>query len=114
MVNFLKPISAFLFVFFLLSCGGGYAAKTQPVPDLASQKNTEKLNETIMHQAAGQSGAIEGSYLIGPEDRLEIDAYHVEELKKIVRVNSLGDIALPLVGILNVKGLTTSEVEQLI
>lgn len=64
--------------------------------------------------ALGQSAAPFDGYLIGPEDLLEIEAYNVEELKKTVRVNSDGNIALPLVGALQVKGLTTAELEAMI
>lgn len=67
-----------------------------------------------MLSAVSQQNNIEESYKIGPQDLLEIESYNVEELKKTVRVNSRGEIALPLVGILNVKGLTTTEVEQFI
>lgn len=103
-----------LFTFLVSSCGGGHVSKTHPVADLASQKKTDKLNEAIMLSVAGQQVNIEDGYLIGPEDLLEIEAYNVDEVKKVVRVNSQGEIALPLAGILSVKGLTTSETEQLI
>jgi polysaccharide export outer membrane protein len=63
---------------------------------------------------AAMSATGENTYLIGTEDVLDIESYNVEELKKTVRVNSRGEIALPLVGIINVKGLATSEAEQLI
>jgi polysaccharide biosynthesis/export protein len=101
-------------ILLLASCGGGYASKTVSAPDLSVQKKTDILNESIMLRASSRPDQIEDSYLIGPDDLLEIEAYNVEELKKTVRVNSQGDIALPLIGIINVKGLTTSEVEQFI
>lgn len=111
--KFLK--NAFLlFILLLFSCSGGYAAKKIPASDNSAQIKTDKLNEAIMLKAISQQGQTDNSYLIGPEDLLEIEAYNVEEVKKTVRVNSHGDIALPLVGIINVKGLTTSDVEQVI
>ncbi len=55
---------------------------------------------------------IKDEYRIGPEDLLEIEAYNVEDLKKTVRVNSEGEIALPLVGIIKAGGMTTSELEK--
>ena len=95
------------------ACGGGYS-KVQPAADLPSQKKTEKMNEAIAIQTVNQQEGLSEDYLIGTEDLLEIEAYNVEELKKTVRVNSQGEIGLPLVGIINVKGLTTSEAEKLI
>ena len=72
------------------------------------------MNEAIAIQTVSQQEGLSEDYLIGTEDLLEIEAYNVEELKKTVRVNSQGEIGLPLVGIINVKGLTTSEAEKLI
>ena len=95
------------------ACGGGYS-KVQSAAELPSQKKTEKMNEAIAIQAVNQQEDLSEDYLIGTEDLLEIEAYNVEELKKTVRVNSQGEIGLPLVGIINVKGLTTSEAEKLI
>ncbi len=113
-----KSLTTFIFsalvVFLMSACGGGYTSKHTAVVDLADQKKTDKLNEAIMLSAVSQHGGIEKAYLIGPEDLLEIEAYNVEELKKTVRVSSKGEIALPLVGILKVEGLTTSQTEKLI
>ncbi|MBI5076263.1 MAG: polysaccharide biosynthesis/export family protein [Nitrospirae bacterium] len=105
----------FLVVMFLAGCGGSSAVRTSsPADIMASSKKSDKLNEALLISAITQQTPLEESYLIGPEDLLDIEAYNVEELKKTVRVNSQGDIALPLVGILNIKGLTTAEAEKLI
>lgn len=103
---------AVLIMFSLAACGGG--SKVRPVTDTLSLKKTEKMNEVIAARAINQQEGLSENYLIGTEDLLEIEAYNVEELKRTVRVNSQGEIGLPLVGILNVKGLTTSEAEKLI
>jgi polysaccharide export outer membrane protein len=103
-----------LIVFSLSACGGGHAVRTSAVSEFESQGKTDRLNEVIILSSADQKGSLPESYLIGHEDLLDIEAYNVEELKKTVRVNSKGEIALPLTGILKVKGLTTSQVEQII
>jgi polysaccharide export outer membrane protein len=101
-------------IFLVSNCGSTeYAARTPPTVDLASKKKTEKLNEVIMVSAATKTATLD-DYRIGPEDLLEIEAYNVEDLKKTLRVNSQGDIALPLVGIINAKGKTGSELEKII
>ena len=110
----MRFVSSFFVVLFLSACAGGYSAKTAPFADQAAQKKTDKRNDALILNATVKQGTLADTYLIGPEDVLEIEAYNVEELKKTVRVNSHGDIALPLVGILSVKGLTTAEVEKLI
>lgn len=108
---------AFFFIasIFIIGCGGSSAVRTAAPEDImATSKRSEKLNEALMMSAITQQAPLEESYLIGPDDLLEIEAYNVEEMKKTVRVNSQGDIALPLIGIFNIKGLTTAEAEQLI
>ena len=105
---------AFLIIFSVTGCGGGYATKAEPLSDLPFQKKADKMNEAIVFGALHQQESLSEDYLIGADDVLEIEAYNVEELKKTVRVNSDGEIGLPLVGIINVKGLTTSEAEKLI
>ena len=114
-IYYLKSlIIAVLIVASSAGCASRYTTSVTTAEDSRIQTKTDKLNETIMLGAAGQEAALNESYLVGADDLLEIDAYNVEELKKTVRVNSEGSIALPLVGILSVKGLTTSEIEKLI
>ncbi len=96
-------------------CVSGTSTKpSASISDLLGQRKTDKLNETLMLSAVTQKSVLKESYAMGPEDLLEIDAYNIDELKKTVRVNSIGEINLPLVGVLNVIGLTTSETEKLI
>ena len=53
-------------------------------------------------------------YRIGEEDLLEIQVFGVEQLSRTVRVNARGFISLPLVGQLQVAGLTAQEAESLV
>jgi polysaccharide biosynthesis/export protein len=53
-------------------------------------------------------------YRIGAEDLIEIQVFGVDQLTRTVRVNSRGAISLPLVGMLQVGGLTATEAEALI
>lgn len=50
-------------------------------------------------------------YRVGPQDLLEIQTFGVEALSRTVRVNSRGAISLPLIGSVEVAGLTSEEVE---
>ena len=51
-------------------------------------------------------------YRIGPQDLLEISVFGVAELSGAVRVNSRGDISLPLIGQIKAAGLTNQELED--
>lgn len=60
------------------------------------------------------SGAYEGAtdYRIGGLDLLAISVFGVEELNKEVRVNSKGQISLPLIGTIVAGGMTVPELES--
>lgn len=54
------------------------------------------------------------NYKITASDLLEIEVFGVEDLKRTVRVNTAGSISIPLVGMVQVAGLTATEAEALI
>jgi len=51
-------------------------------------------------------------YRLGPDDLVRVDVFQVAGLSRKIRVNSGGEIALPLIGSLPVAGLTANEVEE--
>ena len=70
------------------------------------------MNERILMSALSSRRDLYRDYKIGPEDLLEISVFEDEKLNKSVRVSSQGNISLPLLGILKVKGLTANELEK--
>ncbi len=76
--------------------GPGVSGATLPPPDTTNA-----------------SGAYEGEsdYRIGAQDLLEVNVFGVEDLSRTVRVNSNGQVSLPLVGGLSAGGLTIPELE---
>lgn len=60
------------------------------------------------------AGAYEGAsdYRVGAQDLLEISVFGVDSLNKTVRVNSNGQITLPLIGGVQAGGHTVPELEQ--
>lgn len=69
------------------------------------------------HENAGPADAAalrEADYRIGANDLLEIGVLGVTDLNRTVRVNSSGAISMPLIGMINVAGLTSSETESLL
>lgn len=57
---------------------------------------------------------VRNDYRLGPDDLLRVDVFQVEGISRKVRVNSNGEIALPLLGSVHVAGLSASEVEELL
>ena len=80
------------------------------------------INRNIAAAAMQQGSASSSDYQIGPEDLLEITLFNVPEANGMerqvtprattVRVSHQGQISLPVVGEINVKGLTVSGLEQ--
>ena len=50
-------------------------------------------------------------YRIGPDDLLEVQVFGVDQLSRAVRVNSRGSVSLPLIGTIEVAGMTALEAE---
>ena len=62
------------------------------------------------------SGAYEGEsdYRIGAQDLLQVSVYGIDELSRDVRVNSNGQVSLPLIGSVMAGGKTIPELERAI
>lgn len=55
--------------------------------------------------------AIKSDYRIGANDLLEFDVYGVPDMKRSVRVNGSGAVSLPLIGTVQLAGLTAQQAE---
>ena len=53
-------------------------------------------------------------YRVGPLDLIEISVFQIPDLSRTVRVNSGGQISLPLIGAIQAGGLTIQELEKAI
>ena len=104
--------------FLLNSCASGVPPSKVISPQAIQEKEIEsarqvkEMNERILMGDLATGKSTSGDYKIGPEDLLEIAVFEVEKLNKTVRVSARGDISLPLLGILRVKGLTATELEK--
>ncbi|MET0893451.1 MAG: polysaccharide biosynthesis/export family protein, partial [Pseudoxanthomonas sp.] len=102
MFRVLQVISALLLAVMLVGCasGGGTrqvaSGKALPAPDTTNS-----------------TGAYEGAndYRLGAQDLIEVSVFGVQDLSKTVRVNSNGQISLPLVGAVMAGGRTIPELE---
>lgn len=92
------------FILLLTACasGGGtreVASNPLPVPDSTNA-------------AGAYVGANE--YRLGAQDLVEVSVFGVEQLSRSVRVNTNGDISLPLIGAIRAGGRTVPELENVI
>jgi len=108
----------FVFITSILSCGSSPTPKKDVVSpetqirEIETSKRVKEMNERILMSAHSSRRDLYRDYKIGPEDLLEISVFEDEKLNKTVRVSSQGNISLPLLGILKVKGLTANELEK--
>jgi polysaccharide export outer membrane protein len=85
-------------------------------PEVRSGEVRQAANTPTL--PAPDSTAASGAYLgqsdyrIGPLDLLEVTVFQVEDLSRKVRVNSSGQISLPLIGAVQAGGKTVAELER--
>jgi polysaccharide export outer membrane protein len=121
-MNSKERVSFYLFTLFVLvilfSCSSTSTSKKESSsPEgisrgIESSKKINAMNEKILLSALSSRRTSHRDYRIGPQDLLEITVFEVEKLNKSVRVSSQGNINLPLLGVLKVKGLTVEELEK--
>jgi polysaccharide export outer membrane protein len=110
-----SPVSLLLIL--IASCASAPPPRQETIsPELApgqteSSEQIKAMNERILRSSIASKEDLYHDYSIGPEDLLEISVFEVEKLSQIVRVSLEGNISLPLLGTLRVKGLTASQLE---
>jgi polysaccharide export outer membrane protein len=114
----IQLFASFLFLIFVLSsCASSPSPKKeiqspdQIAKEIESTKRVGSMNDRILMNALS-SRISSRDYRIGPQDLLEITVFECEKLNKTVRVSSQGNVSLPLLGVLKVKGLTADELEK--
>ena len=115
----LFPILLFSFIFCSCLSAPRSQRSSSLSPDLNLQareaetsKQIRAMNESLLMKALSTKRDAFRDYRIGPEDLLEINVFEDEKLNKTVRVSSQGNISLPLLGVIKVKGLTPYELEK--
>lgn len=95
------------------SCGGGSKSSSEyTLPQAKRDVNTEsqELNRKLIQETFSSNVAVD--YLIGPGDLLNIQVLEAPELNTEARVNSQNTISFPLLGKVDIGGLTAQESEQ--
>lgn len=106
----LRALTAFLLLL-LVACGS--VSSTQSIRAGTSRAVTT-TTELPPPDTTSTSGAYTGvsEYRVGPQDLLEISVFQIGDLTRTVRVNSNGQISMPLIGVLMAGGKTVQELEQ--
>lgn len=97
------------------ACGGGSkseSAITMPQAKRDVNPETEELNRKLIQESFSSDVSVD--YLIGPGDLLSIQVLEAPELDTEARVNTQNTISFPLLGKVDVGGLTAQEAEETI
>ncbi len=100
---------------FLVGCAGSNLSGSQQASSYSSASAADQsgTNEQIMQSAARASQINDGlDYYLGTGDVLQLSVFQVPELNTKVRINERGNIVLPIIGMLEVQGLTIPELEE--
>jgi len=97
-----KQAALILFVFLILIIGVRPSGSQQAVPLSRGQEE---------NQVNGRDYFIR-EYIIGPRDLLEIKVFELPEFDHTVRVSEDGSITLPLIGNVQIGGLTKDKAEE--
>lgn len=109
---FMRVMSCAAVLCWATGCTGNYAKNIRS-GDAKVVTTTEVLGAPDTTDAIGAYiGTSE--YRLGADDQIEISVFQVKDLDRTVRVNSQGQISLPLIGVIDAGGKTARELEQLI
>src|SRR6266566_8859779 len=94
-------------------------ADASGAPDAAAPSPRETPPTPAIEHAlpigpAGLLPAAAADHPVGAEDLLEISVFEIPELNRTVRVSERGTISLPLLGEMEVRGLTGMQVEEVL
>lgn len=96
----------------IYACGGGSqntGTYTMPQATREVNKENQELNRKLIEETFSSSSSVD--YLIGPGDLLEIQVLEAPELNTQARVTAQNTISFPLLGKIDISGLTPQEAE---
>jgi len=107
------PLQSVGVTFIILVCYVGVMASQERVAPAVDPSPTQARSaaETVAKATPDNTPA---TLEIGQGDLLQVSLYGVAEFNEHVRVDSSGEISLPMIGAINVRGLSTKQVEQII
>jgi len=101
-----------VFSMLLVACSSGPSARTGG--GFTEMGEAHKPLPPPDSTASGGAYVGVSDYRVGPQDLIEITVFQVPDLSRTVRVNSGGQISLPLIGVVQAGGLTIPQLEAAI
>jgi polysaccharide export outer membrane protein len=110
-IKYLLPLV--LFSVILGACGGKSPESMIP-PNISKNqesKRAQELNRRIIEEST-KSATNNYDYQIGPGDLLDVKVYEAQDLSTEARVSTRGTVTYPLLGEVDLGGLTVQEAEK--
>ncbi len=98
----------------LAGCGASSVSvpQAQVLAQMESQKQQSQRQQQLLSQVGQGTITNFRDYQVGPEDLLEVQVFGHDNLNRQVRVNGQGMISLPLIGEVQVAGLSPRKIER--
>lgn len=100
--------------FFLLFLSLGSFTFGQDGPSTGGEGSTANSGSGVGSSGGGISMVVGENYILKPSDVISVEVYQEADLKKSVRVEGDGSVALALIGKVKVAGMTVAEAQSLI
>ena len=120
MIFYLRYFNIFFIIFivavFVSSCGirkgpePNASVENVVAQDSKAKQDIRSINEKLF--ASVKSAPSAKDYVLAEGDLLQVSVFEAQELKTECRIGARGFISLPLLGIVEIKGLTACEAEQ--
>jgi polysaccharide biosynthesis/export protein len=106
-------VLAIIGLLLLAGCTGSsqQVVTAQALSQIKAPDPNKELQQQLMVQASQTSAANYKDYQVGPEDQLAIVIFGQDNLNRELRVNGQGEIAMPLIGVVKVAGLTPQQIQ---
>jgi polysaccharide export outer membrane protein len=92
--------------------GGSSMANTQPLAASVDRAPAPAVRANFPSLSSVSRSLGEPDYRIGTSDLLEVKVFQADELSRAVRVDARGNISLPLLGTVPVRGITSADAEK--
>jgi polysaccharide export outer membrane protein len=104
-----RILAALMLATLVAGCGASSSGAVRSGTARAVE-TTQELGAPDSTTAAGEYTG-ESEYRVGAQDLLEVSVFQIPDLNRTVRVNSNGQVSLPLIGVLQAGGRTVQELE---
>ncbi len=100
---------------FLFSCASSGVKNDAGISSVTVEKNTENINKSVLQKQI--ANGIEDikkndNYILQPGDLVDIKVFMESDMDRVLRISSNGTVTYPLIGNVEISGVSLCEAEQ--